>query len=530
MRDFQKTGRSVVMAKNGMAATSHPSATLAAIQVLQDGGNAMDAAIAACAVQCVVEPGSTGIGGDCFALYSEKGTDKITAFNGAGWAPKNIDVAALTATGDKFLPRQSAHAVTVPGAVDAWTTLREKFGSLPLSRLFAPAIGFAEDGYAVAPRCAEDWRMQAGLIQATPEGQELLLVHGESPRAGMVHKQPRLAASLRKIAAEGRKVFYEGEIAQSLVSYLQSKGGSHTLADFANYRGEFLDPIKVQYRGYEVHECPPPGQGIVALLLLNILQQKALAPNPLSTERLQTEIDATRLAYKVRDALLADPQFADMDVDYILSAEFARRVSAGDIAEVLASTRQNLAVEHKDTVYISVVDKDRNCASFINSVFHPFGSGLIDPQSGILLHNRGQSFELTPGHPNCIGPWKRPLHTIIPGMATQNGQVEYVFGVMGGHYQAMGHAHFLSKVVDYGMDIQAASDLPRLFPLPGQDIVECEHTMPQETKAGLEALGYQLAEPLQPAIGGAQAIRIDWDNGVLHGASDHRKDGCALGY
>lgn len=530
MRDFQKNGRSVVMAKNGMAATSHPSATLAAIQVLQDGGNAMDAAIAACAVQCVVEPGSTGIGGDCFALYSEKGTDKITAFNGAGWAPKNIDVEALTATGDKFLPRQSAHAVTVPGAVDAWTTLRDKFGSLPLSRIFAPAIAFAENGYAVAPRCAEDWRMQTGLIQATQEGQDLLLVNGKSPSAGSVHKQPQLAASLRKIAAEGRKAFYEGDIAHSLVAYLQSKGGSHTLDDFANYRGEFLEPIKIAYRGYEVHECPPPGQGIVALLLLNILKQKAVAANPLSAERMQTEIDATRTAYKVRDALLADPKFADMDVDYLLSDEFARRASEGDVAELLQASALGQGVEHKDTVYISVVDKDRNCASFINSIFHPFGSGLIDPQSGVLLHNRGQSFSLTQGHPNCIGPWKRPLHTIIPGMVTQKGQVEYIFGVMGGHYQAMGHAHFLSKVVDYGLDIQAASDLPRLFPIPGQDSVECEHTMPADTQLKLEALGYDLIAPAQPAIGGAQAIRIDWDNGVLHGASDHRKDGCALGY
>ncbi len=518
------------MGTHGMAATSHPSATLAAIQTLQQGGNAMDAAIAACAVQCVVEPGSTGIGGDCFALYSEKGSDKITAFNGAGWAPRDIDVEALTATGDKFLPRQSPHAVTVPGAVDAWTTLRERFGSMPLARLFAPAIGFAEEGYAVAPRCAEDWRMQTGLIQSTQEGKDLLLIDGMAPGPGMVHKQPQLAASLRKIAAEGRKAFYEGDIAHSLVNYLQSKGGRHTLEDFAQYKGEFLKPITIQYRGYEVHECPPPGQGIVALLLLNILKQKALAPDPLSAERLQTEIDATRAAYKVRDALLADPKFADIDVDYILSDEFARRVNNGDIAEAINACALDQGVEHKDTVYISVVDKDRNCASFINSIFHPFGSGLIDPQSGILLHNRGQSFGLTAGHPNCIGPWKRPLHTIIPGMVTQNGRVEYVFGVMGGHYQAMGHAHFLSKVVDYGLDIQTASDLPRLFPLPGQDLVECEHTMPANTQVKLEALGYPLTAPAQPAIGGAQAIRIDWRNGVLHGASDHRKDGCALGY
>ena len=530
MRDFQKSGRSVVMAANGMAATSHPSSTLAAIQVLQDGGNAMDAAIAACAVQCVVEPGSTGIGGDCFALYSEKGTDKISAFNGAGWAPKNIDVDALTASGDKFLPRQSPHAVTVPGAVDAWLQLRERFGSLPMSRILAPAIDFAENGYVVAPRTSQDWQMQSALISATPEGRELLMIDGAAPKPGMVHKQKKLGASMRKIAAEGRKAFYEGEIAESLVAYLKAKGGAHTLEDFASYRGKFVDPIQIAYRDYQVHECPPPGQGIVALLLLNILKQKAIAPQALSAERLQTEIDATRVAYRVRDLLLADPKFSELDVDYVLSDEFARRVSDGDIADIVNTAMRSEAIEHKDTVYISVADKDRNCASFINSIFHPFGSGLIDPGTGILLHNRGQSFELQAGHPNCIGPHKRPLHTIIPGMATKNGRVEYVFGVMGGHYQAMGHAHFLSKVVDYGMDIQAASDLPRLFPIPGKDVVECEHTMPAEAIDVLKAKGYQFIAPAQPAIGGCQAIRIDWENGSLQGASDHRKDGCALGY
>lgn len=530
MRDFQKNGRSVVMATQGMAATSHPSSTLAAVQVLQEGGSAMDAAIAACAVQCVVEPGSTGIGGDCFALYSEQGSDRISAFNGAGWTPKAIDVDALTASGDKFLPRQSAHAITVPGAVDAWTTLHARFGKLPLSRLLAPAIAFAEDGYAVAPRAAQDWKMQSNLISATPEGQALLMVDGATPTAGSVHRQPQLAASLRAIAKDGRKAFYEGEIAEHLVDYLRSKGGAHTLEDFAEYQGEFVEPIRIAYRDYEIHECPPPGQGMVALVLLNILKQQAIASDPLSAQRLQMEIDATRAAYSVRDALLADPKFADLDMDYILSDAFALRVSQGDLADAVKAAMHRQGVEHKDTVYISVVDKDRNCASFINSIFHPFGSGLVDPKTGILLHNRGQSFELQPGHLNCIAPRKRPLHTIIPGMATKQGRVEYVFGVMGGHYQAMGHAHFVSKVLDYGLNVQAASDLPRLFPIPGKHAVECESTMPAQTIAQLQAMGYQLEAPAQPAIGGCQAIRIDWSQGSLQGASDHRKDGCALGY
>ena len=529
MRDFQKPGRSVVMSTNGMAATSHPAATQAAIRILEAGGTAMDAAVAACAVQCVVEPGSTGIGGDCFALYSENGSADITAYNGAGWTPKATSIDALLAAGEKKqLTRQSPHAVTVPGAVDAWIALTEKFGRLPLTRILEEAIRLAENGYAVAPRAGTDWAMHTKLLSATA-ARDIMLVDGQAPAIGSVHRQPQLAGTFRKIAASGRAGFYEGEVAEDIVSYLRSLGGVHTLEDFASYRGEFVQPVQSTFRDYVIHECPPPGQGVIALLLLNILEGHAPGGDPLSAERLKAEIDATRMAYRVRDALLADPRFAEVNVAYLLSAELASQLRAGQFPEELDTAATNAAAEHKDTVYISVVAKDRNCASFINSIFHPFGSGLMAPKSGVLLHNRGQSFELTKGHPNCIGPGKRPLHTIIPGMASRSGKVELVFGVMGGHYQAMGHAHFLSKVIDYGCDIQAASDLPRLFPIPGTDTVEVESTLPANVKAELEAQGYELVAPGYPAIGGAQAIRIDWANGVLFGASDHRKDGCALG-
>lgn len=529
MRDFQKPGRSVVMSTDGMAATSHPAATKAAIRILEAGGTAMDAAVAACAVQCVVEPGSTGIGGDCFALYSEKGSAEITAYNGAGWAPKATSIDMLLAAGEKKqLGRQSPHVVTVPGAVDAWAALTEKFGRLPLSRTFEDAIRLAEDGYAVAPRAGTDWAMHTTLLSATA-ARDIMLVDGKAPPIGSVHRQPRLGGTLRKIGELGRAGFYDGEVAEDIVSYLRSLGGVHTLEDFASYRGEFVKPVQNRFRDYVIHECPPPGQGIIALLLLNILQGHPPGGDPLSAGRLKAEIDATRMAYKVRDALLADPRFAEVDVDYLLSPELASQLRAGQFPKELETPATNAAAEHKDTVYISVVDKDRNCASFINSIFHPFGSGLMAPKSGVLLHNRGQSFELTKGHPNCIGPRKRPLHTIIPGMASRDGKVELVFGVMGGHYQAMGHAHYLSKVIDFGYDIQAASDLPRLFPIPGTDVVEVENTLPVDVKVELEAQGYKFAPPGYPAIGGAQAVKIDWDNGVLLGASDHRKDGCALG-
>jgi gamma-glutamyltranspeptidase/glutathione hydrolase len=526
MRNFQSPGRSVVMARNGMAATSHSSATLAAIQVLESGGNAMDAAIAACAVQCVVEPGSTGIGGDCFVLYSERGSDDVVAYNGAGWAPRAATLGALRDRSVTSLARNSPHSVTVPGSIEAWTTLRDRFGSLPLDRLLAPAIRFAEEGYVVSPRSGADWVQQADYLGRSPHARQLMLQDGRAPQVGSIHRQPRLAQTLRTIGTRGRRAFYEGPIAEEMVAYLSGLGGLHTLDDFASYRGEFVTPISSTFRGHRIVECPPPGQGVIALLILNMLERHAAQGDPLSADRLQLEIDATRAAYAVRDAVLGDPRAAAVDVEALLSKDFASKLLATPAPSMPAPG----GAPHKDTVYLCVVDKDRNCASFINSLFHPFGSGLMTPESGILLHNRGQSFVMEEGHANCIAPRKRPLHTIIPGMVTKDGRVEMVFGVMGGSYQAMGHAHFLSKVLDYGLNIQAASDLPRVFPIPGARAIEAETTLPPEVRAELERRGYEFVPPSYAALGGAQAIRIDWQQGCLHGASDHRKDGCALGY
>jgi gamma-glutamyltranspeptidase/glutathione hydrolase len=518
------------MGRNGMAASSHSSATLAAIRILEDGGNAMDAAIAACAVQCVVEPASTGIGGDCFVLYSQRGTDDIVAYNGAGWAPKAATLDALRGRSVKSLERNSPHSVTVPGSIEAWTTLRDSFGSLPMSRLLDPAIRFADDGYVVAPRTGADWAQQEEFLAQSSHSRKLMLLDGKAPRVGQVHRQPKLAQTLRAIAANGRRAFYEGPIAEEMVALLNSLGGLHTLDDFASYRGEFVQPISTEFRGHQIVECPPPGQGIIALLMLNMFARHKGEGDPLSADRLHFEIECARAAYSVRNSHVADPRMATVNVDEILSERFT--------TELLDKVRQSTHVNppdvsgavHRDTIYLCVVDKDRNCASFINSLFHPFGSGLITPESGVMLHNRGESFVMKEGHPNCIAPRKRPMHTIIPGMMTRDGRVQMVFGVMGGGYQAMGHAHFISKVLDYGLDIQAASNLPRVFPAIASTSVEAENTLPPEVRAELTRRGHDLVPPTYPALGGAQAIRIDWENGALHGASDHRKDGCALGY
>lgn len=529
MRNFEKPTRSVAVSRHTMAATSHPSATLTALEIMAAGGNAMDAAIAACAVQCVVEPGSTGIGGDCFALYAPRGSDEVVAYNGSGRTPAAMTPEWFGERGFTEVPRQSPAAVTVPGAIDAWARLHGDHGKLPFADLLAPAIRFAEEGYAITPRVHRDWLLEQELLAADPAAARIFLPAGRAPTIGEVHRQPELAETLKRIAAKGRSGFYEGPVAEDMVSYLRSLGGLHTMEDFANASGEYVTPVVTDFRGYRIHECPPNGQGIIALLILNILSRFEVKGDPQSPDRLHIEIEATRLAYAARDAWVADPDTSDVPVDELLSDAMADRLAGMiDLRQALTDLPPFEMPLHRDTVYISVVDRDRNAVSFINSIFDCFGAGLVAPLSGIVLHNRGQSFSLKPGHPNEIGPSKRPLHTIIPGMVTRNGRTEMPFGVMGGYYQALGHANLISKIVDYGMDLQEAIDLPRMMPTSEGTRVEVEHTLAESTRAELERRGFTFTPSPDP-IGGAQAIRIDWENGTLTGASESRKDGIALG-
>lgn len=529
MRNFELPGRSLVMGRRGMAATSHPAATQTAVAILERGGNAMDAAIAAVAVQGVVEPAMTGIGGDCFVLYAPKGGE-VLAFNGSGAAPAAATLEGYRAkAGGDTIPRQSPLAVTVPGAVDAWSQLLADHGTMGFSEVLAPAIAFARDGFAVAPRVAYDWADEVAVIAADEHTRRIYLKDGKAPKAGTVHRLPELAATLEAIADGGREAFYEGPVAEDMVGRLRALGGVHTAADFAARRGEYVAPIRTTFRGYDVYECPPNGQGLFALLILNILSGFEASGDPLSADRLQVEIEAARLAYAARDAFLADPLHAAVDVERLLSPAFAAELRAqikvGGAPTALPSFAP---APHPDTVYLTVVDAERNAVSFINSIFHAFGSGITAPKSGVLLHSRGQGFRLEEGHPNSLAPGKRPLHTIIPGMVVKDGRAVMPFGVMGGQYQAMGHAHFLTKVLDFGLDPQAAMDLPRVFPLPGTTTVEAESTLPAATRDELARRGYTLI-PADGPIGGAQAIWIDWEEGVLAGASEPRKDGCALG-
>jgi len=529
MRDFQLPGRSTAHGIQGMAATSQPLATTTAIEVLKAGGNAIDAGVAACAVLGVVEPQSTGIGGDCFALYAPQGRIPPVAINGSGYAPSAATVEKLRGLGLELIDYQSPHAVTVPGAVDAWSQLLCNYGSKGFDELLQPAINFAENGFAVSPRIAMDWAANEKKLSACPNSTRMFLPGGRAPRVGDIHRQPELANSLKAIAQDGRDAFYKGDIGEDIVAHLTDLGSLMTLEDFNRYRAQYVEPIKTNYRGFDVYECPPNGQGIIALIMLNILQgfdMAALDPN--GSDRLHLEAEAARLAYRDRAGLIADPDAIDVPSALLLSPSYADSLRDHiDHSRAMAALPPAGETEHRDTVYLTVVDADRNAISFINSTFHSFGTGICAPKSGVMLQNRGASFVLDENHPNCIAPGKRPMHTIIPGMLSQGDRAIMPFGVMGGHYQAVGHTHFLTNFIDFGMDPQEALDSPRAFYYEGA--LSLENGIGQGTAAALADLGHRVKATDVP-IGGGQAIHIDWQRGTLTGGSDPRKDGCALGY
>ncbi|KQO66041.1 gamma-glutamyltransferase [Methylobacterium sp. Leaf87] len=525
MRDFSKPGRSPVYAANAAVATSHPLATLAGIEVLRSGGNAVDAAIAAVAVQGVVEPAMTGIGGDCFVLYTPKGVSAPVALNGSGRSPAAAHDAWYLERGLAIGPT-SPHAVTVPGAVAAWAKLLADHGTRSLGELLQPAIACAEDGYAVQPRVAFDWARNRDKLRADPGSAAAYLVDGEAPKVGTFMRHPKLAATLRRIAEHGAKGFYEGPVAEDMVDRLRALGGLHTLADFAGAAPEYVTPITTRYRGYDVYECPPSGQGLAALMMLNVLSHYDVGALS-EVDRVHLFAEACKQAYHHRDALFADPVVAAVPVEHLLSE--AWRASARGAIDMGRARDPVLwpEVRHTDTVYLCVVDRDGNAISLINSIFQGFGSGITAPESGVLLHNRGFSFRVEPGHPNTIGPSKRPMHTIIPGMLMRDGRVVAPFGVMGGHYQAMGHVELLTGLIDRSLDVQEALDAPRSFAYGGG--VELEGGFSPGIAAALAARGH-VTIPAPLPIGGGQIIWIDPETGLRAAGSDPRKDGCALGY
>ncbi len=525
MRNFMAIARSVAVGERGMAATSHPQATLAAVEMLKAGGNAVDAAIAAVAVQGVVEPQMTGIGGDCFALYSPKAGVPL-ALNGSGRTPARTDIGKYGDAAERDIPPTSPEAVTVPGAIDAWCTLAADHGSKSLEEIFQPAIAAAEQGFCITPRVAADWERFRPRIESNADATAQFLPGGRLPVVGDIRSQPALGHTLRQIARDGRKAFYGGTVADEIVGILRGLGGAHSAEDFAAHGSEYVTPISAKYRDYDIAECPPNGQGLAALMIMRTLagfDVKSLS----EADRIHLLAEATKAAYRARDAFFCDPAVCDIDTGSFLSNRYIDAIRAAIDMKRASTAEAWDDIEHRDTVYVTVVDRDLNAISLINSLFYPFGSGIYAPKSGVLLHNRGWSFRAKPGHPNSLGPRKRPMHTIIPGMMMQNGRTVMPFGVMGGHYQAAGHANLISNILDLGLDIQAAAEAPRTFAFDG--VLSLETTVSADIKDDLAARGHNVRWSEEP-IGGCQAIRIDHERGVLLGASDHRKDGLALGF
>ncbi len=525
MRDFHLPGRSQVLATEGMCATSHPLAAATAIDILKRGGNAMDAAIAGAVLLGICEPQMTGIGGDCFVLYTRPGEQEIRALNGSGRAPAAARARALRDEGLEAVPLRSAHAVTVPGAIDAFCHFSQTEGRLGLDAVLAPAIHYAEAGVPVAPRVAFDWANDADALQGT--ARDTYLVGGAVPRVGQIFRAPGQAEVLRRIAKNGRDAFYSGEVTEDMLAALQAAGGLHSAEDFAATACTQTEPVSGSYRGIDLVEHPPNGQGATAILMLNILAQFDIAAmDPWGAERAHIEVEAAKLAYDARNRFVADPDHTAR-LEHMLAPETARKLAALiDPKRTMTAPAELSEAVHKDTIYITVVDRDRMAVSLIYSIFHGFGSGIASEKFGILFQNRGAGFTLQEGHPNELAGGKRPMHTIIPGMLREGGRVTMPFGVMGGAYQPHGHARFVSNLRDFGMGTQAAIDAPRCFHEHGK--LRVERGYAPEVRQALADLGH-VVELRETAIGGAQAIRIGAD-GVLEGASDPRKDGCASGY
>ncbi len=528
MRDFQRPGRSTVHCLNGMCASSHPQASLAAVEIMKRGGNAVDAAIAANAVLAVIEPMMTGIGGDCFVLFAPKGSADVIGLNGSGRAPAAATRDWFAEQGMSEIGFKSVHSISIPGAVDAWAKLLDDHGSMGMADVLAPAIGLAEDGFAVSPRIGTDWMFLVPELKNDPDIAALYLRDGGAPDIGSKWQSPALGRTLRAIADKGRAGFYEGEVAERMVETLRAKGGLHTLEDFAAASADYVTPISTGYHDHRMLEIPPNGQGITALIMLNVLERLGVKGlDPRGPERVHLQVEAARQAYAARDEYVADMDHANVPVEHLLSDAFADVIAARIDPDRAATLPQAQDNPHRDTTYLTVVDKDRNCVSFINSLFHGFGSCIADEATGVVFQNRAAGFVLDEGHPNCIAPNKRPMHTIIPAMLVKGDKAVMPFGVMGGHYQPMGHVQVAMNMLDYGMDIQEAIDFPRFLTEDGELLVE--RGLPAATLEGLSARGHKVGKAFAP-YGGGQGILINWEEGSLIGGSDPRKDGAALGY
>src|SRR5690349_10450215 len=502
-----KTGRSIVRAQHGMVASSQPLASQVGLEILKRGGNAVDASIAMAAVLNVTEPMMTGIGGDMFALVYWAKTGELKGLNASGRAPRALNLDHFKKKGIGSMPDFGMEPITVPGAVDGWVSLLEKYGTMKLADLLAPAIEYAENGYPVMEKAAADWADAVTKLKRTPASTANYLIDGRAPRAGEIFHQKNLAKTFRTLARGGRDAFYKGEIAQAIVDYCQKNGGFLSMQDFADNKPEWVEPISTDYRGYKVFECPPNGQGLTALLTLNILEGFDLAAMSTKPDLYyHTLIEATKLAFADRDKYIADPAFSKVPVAELLSKEYsAKRRALIHPDSVIQTPEPGHLANHSDTVYFTVVDKDRNAVSFINSLFESFGSGITAGDTGIVLHDRGLGFSLDPNHANRLEPGKRPFHTIIPSMVFKDGKLLMTFGVMGGAIQPQGHVQVLANLIDMGMNIQQAIEAPRYRYLDGNRVL-FEDAMTEPVIKSLIARGHQRGSQPGASMGGGQAI------------------------
>jgi gamma-glutamyltranspeptidase/glutathione hydrolase len=529
-------GRSKIATKYGIVAASQPLAAQAGVHVLESGGNAVDAAIATNAVMGLVEPHYNGIGGDLFVTYYEAKTGKLYGLNAGGWAPTGLTADLLKSKGITRMPQSGIFSVTVPGAVKGWEMLRARFGTMPLADLLAPAIFYADDGFPVTDIIAGDWNQATRKLSLDPGATATFLPNGRAPKSGEVFKNPDLANTLRLIAQHGPAGFYEGKTADAILKLEHQLGGTMTAADLTDYQPEWVDPISTTYRGWTVYELPPNTQGIAALMMLNIMEQYPLAEYGLtSTKAMHVMIEAKKLAYADMLRYVADPKFSNVPVLPMLSKPQGKaRAALIDPAKAACSVEPSkfdglTDSTGGDTIYLSVIDRDGNIVSLIQSLYSSFGSGLVPPGTGVMLHNRGGLFTLEDGHPNQIAPHKRPLHTIIPAFMEKD-QIKIGFGIMGGFNQAQAHAQFVSDIADFGLDVQEALEVGRFTKgsFSGCD-VDIEALVPEKTRVELAAMGHQVRTipPRSGTFGYGQAVMSNGD-GVHFAGSEPRHDGEAI--
>jgi len=523
--------RSVVMGFGGAVATSQPLAAQAGLRILMQGGNAVDAAVAVAATLNVVEPMSTGMGGDAFALVYWAKDRRVYGLNASGRAPYAATPETFHQRGLDGVPLRGALPVTVPGAAAGWADIAGRFGKLGLDTVLQPAIAYAEQGFPVTQLIANGWQGSEELLREDPEAARVYLTGGRAPHAGERFVSPDLARSLRLLAEQGPDVFYRGSIAKAIAATLKKQGGLMTLQDLADHTSTWVDPIHVDYRGRRVYECPPNGQGIAALIALNILSGYDLAELGFSSgDAFHLKMEAIKLAMTDAGRYVADPEMADVPVKGLLSPTYAgTRRALIDKGQAIPAPKAGMPPTSLDTVYLCTADAEGNAVSFINSLYMGFGSGIVAEGTGIALQNRGNLFVLDPDHPNCIAPHKRPYHTIIPCMVTADERLSLCFGVMGGFMQPQGHVQVLSNILDHGMDVQSALDAPR-FNFQGESRFLIEPNLPEGVYADLRARGHALSFEQGSIFGGGQVIQVDPESGALLAGSEPRKDGCAVAF